>query len=134
MGRLLWNEVLGSRFARPRMTTVGVFPLDDDGKMTVDDRQALRNELSALLAQQVAAAELGDAIARHVPELDAFRENDDLILVESGTRRLLVRRVGDRFRLAETASASGSTNLLDEGGTERDLDGLVDEIMAFAGL
>ena len=99
---------------------------------TVDDRQALRNELSALLARPGAAAELADVIERHLPGLSAFRENDDLILVESGTRRLLVRRVGDRFRFAETASASGSTNLLDEGGTERDLDGLIDEIMAFA--
>jgi hypothetical protein len=102
---------------------------------TVDDTQALRNELSALLARPgAAAAELGEVIERHVPGLSAFRENDDLILVESGTRRLLVRRVGDRFRFAETASASGSTNLLDEGGTERDLDGLIEEITAFAGL
>jgi hypothetical protein len=107
-----------------------------DGKI-VDDTQALRNELSALLARPVVAADLGDAIARRLPDLSAFRENDDLILVESGTRRLLVRRVGEnRFRVAETAAASGSTNLLDDGGgaEERDLDGLIDEIMAFAGL
>ena len=103
----------------------------------MDDTQALRNELSVLLAQPVAAADLGEAIARRLPDLSAFRENDDLILVESGTRRLLVRRVGEnRFRVAETAAASGSTNLLDDGGgaEERDLDGLIDEIMAFAGL
>ena len=101
----------------------------------MDDRQALRNELSALLARPVAAADLGDAIADRLPDLSAFRENDDLILVEGETRRLLVRRVGDNaFRFAESAAASGSTNLLDSGGTERDLDGLVDEIMAFAGL
>jgi len=103
---------------------------------TVDDRQALRNELSALLARPVAAADLGDAIARHLPTLSAFRENDDLILVESGTRRLFVRRLGENsFRTSENAAASASTNLLDiGGGTERDLDGLVDETMAFAGL
>ena len=101
----------------------------------MDDTQALRNELSALLARPVAAADLGDAIARHLPDLNAFRENDDLILVESGTRRLYVRRLGEnRFRFAESAAASGSTNLLDSGGTERDLDGLIDEIVAFAGL
>ena len=101
----------------------------------MDDRQVRRNELSALLARPVAAAELGEAIAGRVPELAAFRENDDLILVESGTRRLYVRRLGEnRFRFAESAAASGSTNLLDTGGAERDLDGLVDEIMAFAGL
>jgi hypothetical protein len=103
----------------------------------VDDTQALRNELSTLLARPVAAADLGEAIADRLPGLSAFRENDDLILVESGTRRLLVRRVAEnRFRVTETAAASGSTNLLDAGGgaEERDLDGLVDEIMAFAGL
>jgi hypothetical protein len=45
-----------------------------------------------------------------------------------------VRRVGtDRFRTIDTAAASGSTNLLDtEDATERDLDGLIDEITAFA--
>ena len=101
----------------------------------MDDRQALRQELSTLLAQPVAAADLGEAIARRLPDLSAFRENDDLILVESGTRRLYVRRLGEnRFRFAESAAASGSTNLLDSGGTERDLDGLIDEIVAFAGL
>jgi hypothetical protein len=103
----------------------------------VDDRQALRNELATLLARPISAADLGDAIVDRLPALSAFRENDDLVLVESGTRRLLVRRVGEnRFRVAETAAASGSTNLLDAGGgaEERDLDGLVDEIMAFAGL
>jgi hypothetical protein len=85
--------------------------------MIVDDRQALRAELSALLSQPVTAAELGEGISRHVPELSAYRENDDLILIEraaldEGTRRLLVRRVG--------------------GAPERDLDSLVDEILAFA--
>jgi hypothetical protein len=103
----------------------------------VDDRQALRQELSALLSQPVAAAGLGDAISRHLPGLSAYRENDDLILVEGETRRLFIRRVRDNtFRFAESAADSGSTNLLDEGAgaEERDLDGLVDEIMAFAGL
>ena len=109
---------------------------EDDDLMTngtnVDDRQALRTELSALLARPIPAAELDDIVPRHWPSLSAFRENDDLILVE-GTRRLLVRRVGaDRFRVFDAAAASGSTNLLDEEGAERDLDGLIDEITAFA--
>jgi hypothetical protein len=102
----------------------------------MDDGQALRAELSTLLSRPSAAADLGETIARRLPGLSAFRENDDLILVESGTRRLLVRRVGEnRFRTSENAAASASTNLLDYGGgAERDLDGLVNEIMAFAGL
>jgi hypothetical protein len=67
--------------------------------------------------------------------LSAFRENDDLILIE-GVRRLLVRRVGDdTFRVSDAAAASGSTNLLDsDAAEERDLDGLIDEIAAFAAL
>jgi hypothetical protein len=101
--------------------------------MIVEDRQAIRAELSALLSRRSAAAELDEVVPRHWPSLSAFRENDDLILVE-GVRRLMVRRLGtDRFRLLDAAAASGSTNLLDSGeGDERDLDGLIDEITAFA--
>ena len=56
------------------------------------------------------------------------------ILLEGETRRLLVRRVGpDRFVMSDLAAASGSTNLLDSGGErEHDLNGLIDEITAFA--
>ena len=101
----------------------------------MDDRQAARAELSALLAQPISAAELDAVIPRYWPSLSAFRENDDLILLE-GVRRLLVRRVGENtFRVSDAAAASGSTNLLDTGAAEeRDLDGLIDEIAAFAAL
>jgi hypothetical protein len=103
--------------------------------MKLDDRQALRAELSALLSRHPTAAGLEGVVPRYWPSLSAFRENDDLILVE-GVRRLMVRRVGpDRFRILDAAAASGSTNLLDEGeGDERDLDGLIDEITAFAAI
>jgi hypothetical protein len=99
----------------------------------VDNKQALRAELSALLSRHSTAAELEEVVPRYWPSLSAFRENEDLILME-GVRRLFVRRVGtDRFRTIDTAAASGSTNLLDtEDATERDLDGLIDEITAFA--
>jgi hypothetical protein len=68
--------------------------------------------------------------------LNVFRQSGDLIIVGAETRRLLIRREGpDRFRVSENAAASGSTNLLDfGGGSERDLDGLVEEIAAFAPL
>jgi hypothetical protein len=103
-----------------------------DGKV-VNDRHALRSELSSLLARPIAAADLSEVVPRYWRSLSAFRENEDLILME-GMRRLFVRRVGaDRFRTIDTAAASGSTNLLDtEDATERDLDGLIDEITAFA--
>ena len=100
----------------------------------MDDRQAFKSDLAAVLRRDVTAAELGAIVSRHFPTLSAFRENEDLVLVEGETRRLLIRRVGpDRFVTSDSAAASGSTNLLDVGGEhERDLDGLIDEIAAFA--
>ena len=101
----------------------------------MDDRQAARAEIAALLARPISAADLDEVVPRYWPSLSAFRENDDLILIE-GVRRLLVRRVGDNaFRVSDAAAASGSTNLLDsDAAEERDLDGLIDEIAAFAAL
>jgi hypothetical protein len=104
-----------------------------NGLTDMEEGQALRAELSALLSREATAAHLGEVVPRYWPSLSAFRENDDLILME-GVRRLFVRRVGpDRFRTFDAAAASGSTNLLDGGeGDERDLEGLIDEITAFA--
>jgi hypothetical protein len=102
----------------------------------MDDRQAFKSDLAAALRRDVPAAELESVVSKHVPTLNVFRENDDLILVGLETRRLLIRRVGpERFVTSDHAAASGSTNVLDAGGeAERDLDALVDEIMAFAAL
>ena len=96
----------------------------------------LRDAFAAALGRAAPAASLDGVVAEHFPDLKAFRENDDLILVGGETRRLLVRRLGpDRFTTSDAASASGSTNLLDLGGeAEQDLDGLVDEIRAFSAL
>jgi hypothetical protein len=100
----------------------------------MDERQAFRTDLTAALQRQGSAAELAAVVAKHFPDLGVYRENDDLILVDGETRRLLIRRVGpERFVTSDHAAASGSTNLLDAGGeAERDLDGLIDEIAAFA--
>ena len=100
----------------------------------MDDRQAFKSDLTAVLRRDVTAAELGAVVSKHFPELNVFRENDDLVIVDGETRRLLIRRVGpDRFVTSDHAAASGSTNLLDLGGeAERDLDALIDEIAAFA--
>jgi hypothetical protein len=102
--------------------------------MTSDNPGSARAAFSAALASGGPAAALEPIVAEYFPSLQAFRENDDLILVESDTRRLLVRRVGpDRFLTGDVAAASGSTNLLDGGGeAERDLDGLIDDIAGFA--
>ena len=100
----------------------------------MDDRQAFTNDLAAALRRNVSAAELDAVVSKHFPTLSAFRQNDDLVLVEGEARRLLIRRIGpDRFVTSDHAAASGSTNLLDAGGdAERDMDALIDEIAAFA--
>jgi hypothetical protein len=102
----------------------------------VDDRQAFKHDLAAVLQRNVSAAELDTIVSKHFPTLSAFREEDDLVLVEGETRRLLIRRTGpDRFATSDHAAASGSTNLLDAGGeAECDLDGLTDRIAAFAAM
>jgi hypothetical protein len=98
--------------------------------------QALKQTFAAALTDGAPAASLDAAMADAFPNLNAFREGDDLVLVAGETRRLLIRRVGsDRFRISENAAASGSTNLLDaDEGNDRDLAGLIDEISAFAAL
>ena len=100
----------------------------------MDDRQAFKNDIAAVLQRDVTAAELDAVVSKHFPDLNVFRENEDLVIVDGETRRLLIRRVGpDRFVTSDHAAASGSTNLLDMGGEgERDLDALIDEITAFA--
>jgi hypothetical protein len=100
----------------------------------VDDRQAFKSDLTAVLRRDATAAELDAVVSKYFPDMNVFRENDDLVIVDGETRRLLIRRVGpDRFVTSDHAAASGSTNLLDTGGeAERDLDALIDEIAAFA--
>ena len=100
----------------------------------MDDRQAFKSDLTTVLRQDVTAAELDTVVSKHFPVLNVFRENEDLVIIGGETRRLLIRRVGpDRFVTSDSAADSGSTNLLDVGGEhERDLDGLIDEIAAFA--
>jgi hypothetical protein len=98
------------------------------------DRQAFIAALTAALQRDISAAELEAVVSEHFPDLNVFRENDDLIIMGGEARRLLVRRVGpDHFLTSGHAAASGSTNLLDLGGeSERHLDGLIDEIAGFA--
>ena len=64
----------------------------------MDDRQAFKRDLTTVLRPGVPAAELDAVVAKHFPSVSAFRENDDLVVVEGETRRLFIRRVGpDRF-------------------------------------
>jgi hypothetical protein len=101
--------------------------------MTEQDRENVRAQLVARLGEKVSAAELGEWISTTFAGVEAYRENDDLVLRSGTDRYLMVRRLGpDRFKVSENVAVP-STSLLDiGGGVERDIDGLIDEIAAFA--
>ena len=101
--------------------------------MVSNDREAIRNRLLARLGDKASAAELDDWVSANFDGVEAYRENDDLILRSGANRYMIVRRTGpDSFKVSENVAVP-STNLLDfGGGAERDIDGLIDEIAAFA--
>jgi hypothetical protein len=94
--------------------------------MTAD---AFRNAATACLAGGKPAGDLLDCIAEHFPDVDAYRENDDLI-IKGGSRFLVVRRDGpDAFRVTDNVAVP-STNAVDAGGgTKRTLNELIDDIV-----
>ena len=96
------------------------------------DRTKFRAEAGSCLGQNRPAGELADCVAAHFPDVEAFREGDDLI-IRGGQRFLIVRRAGPNgFHVAENVTVP-STNLVDfGGGAQRTLDQLVDEIANFA--
>ena len=96
------------------------------------DRNKLRAEAGACLGQSKPAGELVDCVSAHFPDVEVFRENDDLV-IKGGHRFLLVRRAGpDSFRVSENVSVP-STNLVDGGGgATRTLAQLIDEIAVLA--
>jgi hypothetical protein len=96
------------------------------------DRAKFRAEAGTCLGQERPAGELVDCVAAHFPDVEAYREGDDLI-IRGGQRFLIVRRAGPNgFHVAENVTVP-STNLVDfGGGAQRTLDQLVDEIANFA--
>ncbi len=92
------------------------------------ERQKFKDEAGACLGQAKPAGELVDCVAKRFPNVEVYRENDDLV-IKGGSRFLIVRRVGaDGFRVSENVAVP-STNLIDfGGGAERTLDQLIDEI------
>jgi hypothetical protein len=94
--------------------------------MTAD---AFRTAANACLANNKPAGDLVDCIAEHFPDVDAYRENDDLI-IKGGSRFLVVRRDGpDAFRVTDNVAVP-STNTVDAGGgTKRTLNELIDDIV-----
>ena len=95
------------------------------------DRNAFKDEVTACLRKDKGVVALQECVAGHFPDLDVYRENNDLV-IKHGGRFLVVRRAGaDRFR-TETYVDAPSTNDVDfGGGIERDVDGMFDEIIAF---
>ncbi len=96
------------------------------------DRQKFTSEAGACLAGNKPAGELVECVASHFPDVEVYRENDDLV-VKGGSRFLIVRRNGaNHFRVTENVAVP-STNMVDAGGgTERTLDQLIDEISALS--
>jgi hypothetical protein len=92
------------------------------------DRQKFLTEAGSCLGQNRPAGELADCVAAHFPEMEVYRQQDDLI-IRGGTRFLIVRRAGqDSFHVAENVTVP-TTNLVDfGGGATRTLDQVVDEI------
>jgi hypothetical protein len=81
------------------------------------DRNKFRAEVGSCLGQDRPAGELADCVAAHFPDVEVYREGDDLII-----------RGGQRFLITVP-----TTNLVDfGGGAQRTLDQLVDEIANFA--
>ena len=101
--------------------------------MTVD-RQGFKDAVTACLAKDKGTVALQECIDGYFPDLDVFRENDDLV-VSHGRRFLVIRRVGhDRFRTADYAGPPTTNEVDGGGGTEHDVEGLIDEIKAFSGV
>jgi len=98
----------------------------------MSDNTTFRSEAGSCLGQNKPAGDLVDCVARHFPDVEVFRENDDLV-IKGGSRFLVVRRAGpNSFRVTENVAVP-STNTVDAGGGEsRTLDQLVDEIAALA--
>ncbi|HWV40637.1 hypothetical protein [Pseudorhodoplanes sp.] len=90
---------------------------------------AFRDAATSCLAQNKPAGDLVDCIAEHFPDVEVYRENDDLI-IKGGARFLVVRRDGpDAFRITENVAVP-STNAVDAGGgRQTTLNELIDEIV-----
>jgi hypothetical protein len=94
--------------------------------MSIDQ---FKSAAAACLAGNKPAGDLVDCMAEHFPDVEAFRENDDLI-IKGGSRFLVVRRDGpDAFRVTDNVAVP-STNTVDQGGgTKRTLTELIDDIV-----
>jgi hypothetical protein len=97
------------------------------------NRELFKQEVTACLGKDAGVVALLDCIAGHFPDLEVFRENDDLI-VKHGGRFLIIRRSGkDGFRTSDYVEAPTTNEVDMGGGTERNVDELFDHIVGLAG-
>ncbi len=96
------------------------------------DSKKVKDEARACLGKDSPVGELAGCVAKNFPDVEAYREMDDLV-IRGGEKFLVVRRIGaDRFHVADNVAVP-STNLVDfGGGAERTLDQLIDEIATLA--
>ncbi len=94
--------------------------------------QELRAAALACLGRNAPAGVLVDCLSTRFPDLEVYREDDDLV-IRRASRFLVVRRTGtDRFRVSENIAVP-STNAVDAGaGAERSLNELISEIAEWA--
>lgn len=92
--------------------------------------EAFLTEARSCLGSDKPVGELVDCVQEHFPDVDVFREADDLI-IKGGSRFLIVRRAGpDLFKISENVAVP-STNSVDAGGgRDITLDALISEIEA----
>jgi hypothetical protein len=96
------------------------------------DAEALKAEAVDCLGNDKPAGVLVDCVARNFPDVDVYREADDLV-IKGGGRFLVVRREAtDRFRVTENVAVPSTNTVNAGGGAERTLDELIDEIFALA--
>lgn len=87
-----------------------------------------RAAVQACIGSTKPVGELADCVADHFPDVEVYRENDDLV-IKGGSRFLVVRRDGpDSFRITENVAVP-STNEVDAGGGRKiTMNELIDEI------
>jgi hypothetical protein len=92
--------------------------------------EAFLSQAKTCLAGDKPVGDLVDCVQEHFPDVDVFREADDLI-IKGGGRFLIVRRAGpDLFRITESVAVPSTNSVDGGGGREITLDALISEIEA----
>ena len=91
--------------------------------------EQFRDAATACLAQDKPVGDLVDCVSEHFPDVEVYRENDDLI-IKGGSRFLVVRRDGpDAFRMTDNVAVPSTNAFEAGGGMKRTLNELIDAIV-----